>query len=443
LFTLQQLQSGSITSESLGSQKRFQLSENLTEFPRELFDLADHIEILDLGGNQLSDLPDDFHRFKQLRILFLTDNAFEHVPRVLAECEQLEMIAFKSNQLKTVDEDCFPLSTRWLILTNNQIQTLPHSLGQLTLLRKLALAGNQLTALPDSMANCTDLELVRLSANQLTSVPDWLLSLPKLSWLGFSGNPVCKSSGSIQATIPQVSLDAIKLNHQIGEGASGVIHHADWVSATDHSAENNVSIAVKLFKGSVTSDGYPQDEIQCCLNTGEHPNLIKVLSHINDLEQLGLVMELISPEFKNLGLPPSLKSCTRDTFKSDMSLTSSEVLNIASQMADTLNHMHQQVVSHGDIYAHNTMFDSHCNILFGDFGAATDLGVLSAEQKDKMERIEVRAFGCFVDDLLSLVKGTDLLFENLTAMSHLAMSESLSARPRFFEISEQFYALQK
>lgn len=437
LFTLQQLQSGLITPESLGPQKRFKLAQGLTEFPRELFDLAEHIELLDLGGNQLSDLPEDFHRFKHLKILFLTDNAFEHIPKVLAQCEKLEMIAFKSNRVKTVAEDCLPLSTNWLILTNNQVEVLPNSIGQLKKLRKLALAGNRLTSLPQSMANCEALELVRLSANQLTAIPDWLLSLPKLAWLGFSGNPVCNTPNNIEASIPQVALDSVVLNHQIGEGASGIIHHAKWKSSADHQQ----SIAVKIFKGAVTSDGYPQDEIQCCLKTGEHPNLIRVLSHINDSDKLGLVMELISPDYKNLGLPPSLKSCTRDTFEPETVLTSTDVLTITHQMAHTLSHMHQKGVSHGDIYAHNTMYDSDNNILFGDFGAATNLDGLCVEQRTKMQLIEVRAFGCFMDDLLSLVEKKDGVFVALSQLSGRAMDEELSSRADFMQLLDELNKL--
>ncbi|MFY0640442.1 MAG: protein kinase [Bermanella sp.] len=434
------MKSGLITPESLGPQKRFKLTQGLTEFPRELFDLAEHIEILDLGGNQLSGLPEDFHRFKNLKILFLTDNVFEHIPVVLAQCEKLEMIAFKSNRVKTVAEDCLPLSTNWLILTNNQIEALPNSIGQLTKLRKLALAGNRLTSLPDSMANCEALELIRLSANQLTTIPDWLLSLPKLAWLGFSGNSVCKTPNNIEASIPQVSLDSVFLNHQIGEGASGIIYHADWQDAKD----KNPSIAVKIFKGAVTSDGYPKDEIQCCLKTGEHPNLIRVLSHINDSDsdKLGLVMELISSDYKNLGLPPSLKSCTRDTFEPNTAVTSQNVLKITHQMADILLHLHQQGVSHGDIYAHNTMYDSHNNVLFGDFGAATNLNELSVEQRTKMQLIEVRAFGCFMDDLLSLVEKKDSLFEALTKISQSALVEELTLRSDFIYLLNELNKLK-
>ena len=436
MFSLQQLQSGLIDRADLGADKRFKLSEDITEFPQELFYLAEDIEILDLGGNQLSDLPDDFYRFKNLRILFLTDNKFEYIPPVLAECNKLEMIAFKSNKLKAVQENCLPLSTRWLILTNNQIESLPHSIGQLVHLRKLALAGNQLTSLPDSMVNCQALELLRLSANQLQVIPDWLFSLPKLSWLAFSGNPVCNSKDNTLTHIPQVKFNALTLNHEIGEGASGVIYHANWVNHKDNDTQDKQPVAVKIFKGAVMSDGYPQDEIQCCLKVGEHPNLIEVLSHIDDNQQLGLVMTLISPEFINLGLPPSLITCTRDTFKQNMKLYALDILKIATQMADILKHMHQQGVSHGDVYAHNTMFDSQNNILFGDFGAATNLDTLSFDNREKVQLIEMRAFGCLLDDLLALVESKDVLFESLVQIKNLAMQDDITQRPSFLNMCD-------
>ncbi len=435
MFTLQQLQTGAITSEVLGPEKRLKLTQNLTEFPRELFDLAEDIEILDLGGNQLSDLPDDFGRFKNLKTLFLTDNQFEHIPAVLSQCEKLEIVAFKSNNVSTFAENCLPKSVFWLILTNNKIEQLPESIGDLTKLRKLALAGNRLTALPDSMAACRALELVRLSANQLTEVPDWLLELPKLSWLGFSGNPVSFTPDLKTSQMPKIDLNSVQLNEPIGEGASGIIYHADWFNKESSGAINQQAMAVKIFKGSVTSDGYPQDEIQCCLKVGAHPNLIKPLSHIEYEHELGLAMELIPSDFKNLGLPPSLQSCTRDTFEVGTTFEESDVLNIGLQMADTLQHIHRQAVSHGDIYAHNMMVNSDRTILFGDFGAATHLASLSAQQKQSMQCIEVRAFGCLLEDLLLLVNKKTSLFSLLLELSRECMRDSVLTRPSFQTIA--------
>ena len=65
MVTLEQLQAG-----LLRGIKRLDLSCGLTEFPREIFDLADSLEILNLSGNQLSSLPDDLPRLHKLRIIF-------------------------------------------------------------------------------------------------------------------------------------------------------------------------------------------------------------------------------------------------------------------------------------------------------------------------------------------------------------------------------------
>ena len=183
--TLQQLQ-----SDELKGIKRLTLSCGLTVLPSEIFTLSESLEVLDLSYNQLSTLPDDFARLKQLKILFLSNNLFTIFPEVLSQCESLSMIGFKSNQITHISEKSLPPTTRWLILTNNRLTTLPKSIGNCLPMQKLALAGNQLQSLPEELSNCKNLGLLRISANQLTALPDWLLALPRLSWLAFGGNPV-------------------------------------------------------------------------------------------------------------------------------------------------------------------------------------------------------------------------------------------------------------
>lgn len=132
--TLQQLTSGQL----IGT-KELKLSEGLTTFPKELYSLADTLERLDMTGNALDALPDDFHTLKNLKILFLSNNNFTELPSVLAKCPKLSMIGFRNNQIHTVEENALPLSTRWLILTDNTLKTLPESMGDLTLLQKCML----------------------------------------------------------------------------------------------------------------------------------------------------------------------------------------------------------------------------------------------------------------------------------------------------------------
>src|SRR5471032_136592 len=69
----------------------------LTEFPREIFELADTLETLDLAGNALHALPDDFDRLHALRTLFCSNNPFTELPAVLGRCARLDLVGFKAN----------------------------------------------------------------------------------------------------------------------------------------------------------------------------------------------------------------------------------------------------------------------------------------------------------------------------------------------------------
>ncbi|ABZ77576.1 serine/threonine protein kinase [Shewanella halifaxensis HAW-EB4] len=440
MHTIEQLTSGQLKGIT-----RLQLSKGLTAFPQEIFELADTLEILDLSGNQLSDLPANFSDLHQLKILFLTNNCFDSIPAVLALCPKLEMISFKSNKLTQLPEKALPDNTRWLILTDNNLESLPEDMGRLHRLQKLALAGNKLTCLPESMAECTNLELARLSANAFKSLPDWLFQLPRLSWLALDGSPLIPQQELADkvrtdvVSMPSVSLEDIELKEIIGQGASGVIYRAIWVKQPVSLMGTPLDIAVKIFKGEVTSDGYPKDELANCLQARQHSNLIKVVAQLKQADKSGLVMELIPSHFQNLGLPPSLDTCTRDTFTDKSSFEIKEVLNILKQMASGLTHLHQNRVSHGDIYAHNTMFNMNVEILFGDFGAATNLSQLPLLQREAMEAIEVRALGCLIEDLAehclqNPTEASQAILAELLKLKQTCLQPNLGLRPRFKEI---------
>ncbi|MCF7506606.1 leucine-rich repeat-containing protein kinase family protein [Vibrio sp. L3-7] len=399
MHTLEQLKSGQFKGI-----KRLQLSEGLTEFPLEILELADSLEILDLSGNQLSDLPEELSQLTNLRIIFASNNLFTHLPDVLGTLPKLEMVGFKTNQIKTVSEQSLPVQLRWLILTDNAIEVLPHSLGERPRLQKLALAGNKIRVLPESMENLSSLELVRLSANQLTEFPEFLIKLPKLAWLAFAGNPFCKHPSSLDS-VPAVSSQCYSLNQVLGQGASGVISHANWLNSDFDFPQE---VAVKVFKGEVTSDGYPHDELEACLQTGYHGNLVKSIAQVDEDDYLALVMELIPSSYYNLGLPPTLESCTRDTFNEGFELSIAQFNSITEQMIDVFEHLHQNKVCHGDLYAHNTLVNEQGQMIFGDFGAATIYGYLTEEQQQGIRRIEARALKYFIEDLLTVCAASDI-----------------------------------
>lgn len=448
MHTLAQLRSGAFKNAT-----RLTLTDNLTQFPTEIFDLADTLETLDLSNNQLSQLPADLSRIHQLKHLFLNNNQFESVPDCLRDCPSLDLISFKSNRVRHLPENALPKQTRWLILTDNQLTELPDSLGNHAQLQKLMLAGNQLTTLPDSLKNCSQLKLVRLSANQLSQFPECLLALPNLAWVAFAGNPFCRNAEAIQHSAqpsthanaidsprPTLPLEHIELHEVLGQGASGVIHRASLSTTVNALAELPAQIdqvAIKLFKGEVTSDGYPQDELHANLLLGAHPNLVEVLAQISDTEQSGIVMNLIPDHYFNLGLPPDLISCTRDRFSDGMTLTLDDIVKIAVNMADALTHLHAHQLSHGDVYAHNILIDDQANVLFGDFGASTYYGGLTEEQQQAVQQIEIRAYGWLLDDLLSLSDSPDansLCFEHLVRLQKACVQDNIQ---HFTELLKQ------
>jgi hypothetical protein len=410
--TLSQLKSGELQGTT-----HLTLSENLTEFPFEILTLADSLEVLDLSNNQLSSLPDEISQLHKLKIIFASNNHFESLPAGLGKCPNLDMIGFKTNRIKEVSENSLPLKLRWLILTDNKITTLPDSLGERTLLQKLALAGNELTTLPSNMNQLVNLELIRISANKLKQCPEQLLSLPKLAWFAFAGNPFSRSDLTIK-TVTQLPPTSFTLHEVLGQGASGVISKATW---NELQSDFPTEIAVKVFKGSVTSDGYPEDELQACLKVGNHPNLVKSLAQVNEDTYLALIMNLIPSHFKNLGLPPTFETCTRDTFKQGFSLSLYQIHKMVEQMINVFRHLHDNKVCHGDLYAHNTLFDEQANIIFGDFGAASMYHMLSRSQQQGVEKIEQRALTHFIDDLLSIC--SDITFDAADLLHNLSKAQ--------------------
>lgn len=395
MHTLAQLKSGELHGIT-----RLQLSEGLTEFPLEILSLADSLEILDLSNNQLTTLPAEITQLSKLKIFFASNNPFTVFPDVLSQCSNLEMIGFKACQIKHVAEHAFPPKLRWLILTDNQVDLLPHSLGDCHLMQKLALAGNKLTVLPRNLSQLHNLELLRISANQLTECPEQLLDLPKLAWFAFAGNPFCKSDLKVKS-VPSVSSTSYTLENVLGQGASGVISKARW---NEEQSQFPQEIAVKVFKGEVTSDGYPEDELQACLKVGNHPSLVQSLAQVSEDNYLALIMNLIPAHYKNLGLPPSLESCTRDTFPEGFSLPLEHINKMVAEMRNVFEHLHDNQVCHGDLYAHNTLFDEDANMIFGDFGAASMYHMLTHSQQEKIRTIEERALNHFVDDLMSVCR---------------------------------------
>ena len=436
--TLEQLRRG-----ELAGARRLALRADLHEFPEEIFALADTLEVLDLSGNRLERLPADLSRLRRLRILFCSDNPFSELPECLGDCPQLEMIGFKANRIRHLPPAALPPALRWLILTDNQLPALPTELGDCQRLQKLMLAGNQLRALPAGLADCASLELLRVAANRLEALPEVLLELPRLAWLALAGNPFSDASESA-ALVRQpprvVPRASVRLQERLGQGASGVIHRAEWHCAPQPPR----AMAAKLFKGQVTSDGLPRSEMAACIAAGTHPNLVGIAGTLADEagQTPALLMELIEPAFRPLAEPPSLASCTRDCYAAARTFGVEEILRIARAVATAVAHLHGRGILHGDLYAHNLLVNPHGECLLSDFGAASFFDP-RGRHGGSLQRIETRAFGCLLEELLQrcAAPAQDARLQRLGELQHQCLAQEPRQRPDFAQLADYLAAL--
>ena len=423
--------------------KHLKLACNLTEFPPEIFDLADSLEILDLSNNQLSTLPDDFNRLHRLRILFCSFNQFTALPSVLGASKTLSMIGFKANKIAHVAECAIPTQPlRWLILTDNSLKSLPQSLGHCKQLQKLMLAGNQLSQLPETLAQCQNLELLRISANRLSELPNWLFTLPRLAWLAYAGNPISESREQdvlTQYATAHIDWQALELQQLLGQGASGLTYQAIWKQAN----KPPLTVAVKLFKSGLTSDGLPQSEMAANILADSHVNLVGLIGIIRNHPEgtLGLVMPLLEARLSILADPPSFESCSRDVYQDNSKFNQAGVLNIIKSVANAALHMHQRGIMHGDLYAHHILYNDRHAVL-SDLGGASCLPLANADRGQQLQQIESLAFGILLEELLTRSVMDHSVAASLWQLQRDCAQTTPTARPLFDHIYKRLSAIE-
>ncbi|GJE51661.1 hypothetical protein GOFOIKOB_4722 [Methylobacterium tardum] len=409
----------------LDGARELRLPDGLAGFPREVLDLADTLEVLDLGRGSLTTLPDDLGRLRRLRVLFGSGNPFSCLPPVLGDCPTLSQVGFRGCGIREVPPDSLPRDLRWLTLTDNQIARLPDTLGERPLLQKLMLAGNRVAALPDSLSAADNLELIRLSCNRFDALPAWLTRLPRLAWIAYAGNPA--EPATEPAGAPRVPWAALTVGDLLGEGASGQVFRAVWTSPAGAQ-----DAALKLFKGAMTSDGLPEREMEACLAAGTHPALTGALGRIAghpDGAQ-GLLLRLLPQHWRVLAGPPSLASCSRDVYAPSLRLDPAQVLRIARSVTEAVAHLHGRGLLHGDVYAHNTLWDVATGAaVLSDLGAASALP--AGETGSALMRVEVRAVGILIGELLDYCTAPP---ERLQSLARACTQADPARRPSLPEV---------
>ncbi|MEH0197291.1 leucine-rich repeat-containing protein kinase family protein [Caulobacter sp. CCNWLY153] len=393
---------------------------DLSQVPPEVFALADTLEVLDIGATRISALPHDFSRLKRLKVLFASGAPFRALPEALGDLPALSQVGFRGCGIEEIPGEALSPALRWLTLTDNRIETLPAALGERPALQKLMLAGNRLAALPESLAGASNLELLRVAANRLPALPGWLADLPALAWLAWAGNPFDTATGF---AAPPVAWSTLSLGRPLGRGASGDVFETAW---------NGRPAALKLFRGTMTSDGLPEREMAACLAAGEHPNLTGALGRIEGHPDgaEGLLMPLLPESWRVLAGPPSAQSCSRDVYAPDLAFPLDAARRIARDVAAGAARLHGRGLQHGDLYAHNVLWDGDTGAaVLSDFGAAA---FLPAGEEGRWTPLDVRAFGLLLGELLDRVDGQAPAA--LRALEAACVQPDGAARPSMAEI---------
>ncbi|MEX8492463.1 protein kinase [Sphaerotilus sp.] len=223
------------------------------------------------------------------------------------------------------------------------------------------------------------------------------------------------------------------MHRVLGEGASGVVHKAMWTIGEQLST----AVAVKLFKGSVTSDGLPDSEMAATIAAAGHPGLIGVEGVVHNPADPtpGLVLPLLDPSFQPLAGPPSFVSCSRDVYPDGFALSVDKLLIIVRSVASAVAHLHARGLVHGDLYGHNILWNGMDRALLSDFGAASFFDPGGRATAEALQRLEVRAFGCLLEELLAAVHNpADPRCTGLAALCRACLQPQVTQRPLFSDL---------
>lgn len=143
------------------------LGNQLPHLPNNLTESLTNLVYLNLGNNQLKDLPDSLNILKKLVYLNINYNKLCFIPNVVCELDSLKTLTAHGNHIQSVPKNLCDLSNlEDLDLSCNSLSSLPPTCEKLNSLKKLSLASNKFKVIPKCVANgMENLEIFSFSRN--------------------------------------------------------------------------------------------------------------------------------------------------------------------------------------------------------------------------------------------------------------------------------------
>ncbi|KMZ03751.1 leucine-rich repeat-containing protein 40 isoform X3 [Drosophila simulans] len=168
--------------------------EELTSVPDQVFQIArdEGVHVVDFARNQLSTLPNGLQHMKDLVTeLVLSNNVIGYVPQFISQFTRLSFLNLSNNLLNDLPTEFGVLNTlRELNIANNRFPCIPNCVYELQGLEILIASENHIKMLNVSgLQNMRRLSTLDLRNNDIETVPPILGNLTNITHLELVGNP--------------------------------------------------------------------------------------------------------------------------------------------------------------------------------------------------------------------------------------------------------------
>jgi len=124
------------------------------------FGLMSSLSVVNMSGNQFTEIPMQFTELTGLRCLYLGANRITAVTKEMIRLQHLEILYLGGNHLVSIPAEIgYVQSLVSLVLCDNRLEYLPSSLACLTNLQSLSLHNNRLATLPPEIVHLNLIEL--------------------------------------------------------------------------------------------------------------------------------------------------------------------------------------------------------------------------------------------------------------------------------------------
>jgi leucine-rich repeat protein SHOC2 len=258
--------------------------------------------------------------------LSLYQNQLYSIPESIGNLTNLTWFNIAENKFTCLPEKFYDLTNlTWLDLCENKFECLPESIGNLTSLTMLDSSYNELTILPNSIGSLSRLKELHLCGNKLSNLPNNLIHLVNLIELDLRWNQFTILPKSIQhlwklefisfEENPLIDLSILQSLPKLScvEFLNVYLPHRYWTKLSDWNPkwlidEENAEVRRALIQ-QVGYDRICQELDAIDLDTWREYTLLKIDADIDEEPMLLLKMTCPSTgHIHTLRVPPEMTS---------------------------------------------------------------------------------------------------------------------------------------